>query len=54
LIGIKKSNPSKIELSLHNLAENSPEVKNHVLEKPEIVKKLLAMHQEWSRDVNPK
>ena len=54
LIGVKQANPSKIKLSLHNLAENNPEVKNHALEKPEVVKKLLAMHQEWSRDVNPK
>jgi hypothetical protein len=41
-------------LSLHNLAEATPEVKNHVQEQPEKVKELIALHVAWERDINGK
>jgi arylsulfatase A-like enzyme len=41
-------------LSLHNLAETAPEVKNHVQEQPEKVKELIALHDAWERDVSGK
>ena len=54
LIGVNQSDPSKNSLSLHNLAEVDPEVKDHALDRPEITKKLLSMHKEWTRTVTPR
>ena len=48
----KKSN--MMDLSLHNLAEPKPEVKDHAEEHPEIVKELTALHEEWENDLAPK
>ncbi|NQT36411.1 MAG: sulfatase-like hydrolase/transferase [Planctomycetes bacterium] len=39
---------------LGNLAEEMPEVKNHLKEQPEIVAELLALHKEWAEEVTPK
>jgi len=39
------------ELSLHNLAEPSPEVKDHHAEQPQVVKELQALHQAWQEQV---
>lgn len=38
-------------LKLHNLAEESPEVKNHAAEYPALVKRLKALHDEFTKDV---
>jgi arylsulfatase A len=37
--------------SLHRLAEPSPEVKDHSLEQPEIVRELNALHAVWEKSV---
>ena len=38
--------------SLHNLAEPSPEVKDHADEEPEIVRELTALHEDWEKNLN--
>jgi len=40
-------------LSLHNIAEKNPEQKNYIKEKPELVKRLKAMHDVWAKEVQP-
>lgn len=40
-----------VNYSLHNLAEDKPEVKNYAAEKPELVKRLTALHREWEQEV---
>ena len=42
---------SKVYLS--NLAEPHPETKNHALEQPQIVERLMALHEEWVKEVTP-
>ena len=44
----KTNTPS---LSLHNLAEPNPEVKDHAQEQPEIVKQLTALHEAWEKEL---
>jgi len=41
-------------LSLHNLAEPKPEVKDHAKEQPEIVRELTALHEAWERELESK
>jgi len=53
LIGVQPKNSDNPKLSLHNLADKQPEVKNHLKEQPEIVNRLKALHQEWEKDVTP-
>ena len=43
-----------MELSLRNLAEPSPEVKDHAKEQPERVKELIALHEAWEKEVGAK
>jgi arylsulfatase A len=43
-----------MELTLHNLAELNPEVKDHTNEQPEIVKELTALHKAWEKDLKSK
>ena len=43
-----------VNYSLHNLAEDKPEVKNYAAEKPELVKRLTALHREWEQEVKPR
>jgi len=38
-------------LSLHNLAESKPEVKDYAMERLEIVKELAALHEAWEKDL---
>jgi arylsulfatase A-like enzyme len=48
-------NKSKaMNLSLHNLAEPAPEVKDHAKERPEIVKELTTLHEAWQKDLDSK
>lgn len=51
LIGKLDAKTSAVTLSLHNLAEPSPEVKDHFREQPEIVMELQALHNVWEKDV---
>jgi arylsulfatase A-like enzyme len=39
---------------LANLADEEPERKNYIKEKPEIAEKLLKLHNEWIKEVMPK
>ena len=39
--------------SLGNLADPQPEKKNYIDEKPELTTKLLALHNEWAKEVQP-
>ena len=41
-------------VSLHNLAEEKPEVKNHAKEKPEKVSQLRALYSKWAEQVKMK
>ncbi|MEQ1825061.1 MAG: sulfatase-like hydrolase/transferase [Pirellula sp.] len=52
LIGKLDAKSSAVTLYLHNLAEPSPEVKDHSQEQPEVVSELLALHQAWLKDVS--
>ena len=52
LIGSNKPRKNgTLPLSLHNLAEVSPEVRNHAAEKPDLVKRLKRLHEEFEQDV---
>ncbi len=53
LIGVEPKNSDNPKLSLHNLADEQPEVKNHLKEQPEIADRLKALHEEWEKDVTP-
>ena len=50
---IGRKTPNKTKLSLHNLADDKPEVKNYIGEKPDLVQRLSVLHQEWEREVSP-
>ena len=41
-------------VSLHNLAEEKPEVKNHAKEKPEKASRLRALYSKWAEQVKMK
>ena len=43
-----------MRLSLHNLAEPKPEVKDHVTKQPEIVRELTALHEAWEKGLDSK
>ena len=43
-----------MHLSLHNLAEPMPEVKDHAKKQQEILKKLIALHEGWEKDLESK
>lgn len=40
--------------SLGNLSDPQPEKKNYIREKPDIAKRLQALHAEWLKEVEPK
>jgi len=42
------------QVTLHNLADAKPEVKNYAKEKSEIVDRLRMLHTAWAKDVTPK
>ena len=54
LIGAFEGKTGTMRLSLHNLAEPKPEVKDHANEQPEIVRELTALHEAWEKDLAPK
>ena len=47
LIGKGSRDGKEPRLSLHRLTGDEPEVKDYAAEKPELVKRLRAMHEEW-------
>jgi hypothetical protein len=40
--------------TLGNLTDAQPEKKNYINEKPELAKRLQALHDEWLKEVEPK
>ena len=52
LIATSNKRSNTMDLSLHNLAEANPEVKNHAAEHPEIVAMLKQLHETWTTDVS--
>jgi arylsulfatase A-like enzyme len=53
LIGMTDKKTGRFGLSLHNLAEAAPEVKDHAAEQPDLVRELTALHGAWEKDVTP-
>lgn len=53
LIGKGSRDGKKLSLSLHCLADDEPEVKDYAGEKPDLVKRLRARHEEWLGQVSP-
>lgn len=53
LIGQFNRRKKEYNFSLHNLADQRPEVVNHAKEKPEIVTRLRAIHDRWAKAVKP-
>ena len=53
LIGRDNRKTGQAATTLHNLAEDQPEVKNHAAAQPEIVARLTALHTAWAADVKP-
>jgi len=51
LIGTTNRKSGKTTMTLHNLAESQPEVKNHAADKPDIVTRLKSLHDAWANDV---
>ena len=52
LISEPDRNSGAVRFSLHNLADDKPEVIDYAKRKPALVKRLAAMHEEWHRDVS--
>jgi len=44
----------RAQVSLHNLADDEPEVTNYAKQKPEIVARLRRLHADWAEEVSPK
>jgi len=42
------------EVFLGNLADAQPELKNHADEKPEVVQKLMKLHEDWAKELEPR
>jgi arylsulfatase A-like enzyme len=53
LIGVQPKNAKEPQLSLHNLADDQPEVKDHFREQPEIAARLRSLHEAWVKEVTP-
>ena len=54
LIGVQPKNGSKAKVSLHNLADANPEVKDYAKEQPAVVARLTELHDQWDSDVSPR
>jgi hypothetical protein len=54
LIGVFNAKANQLRLSLHHLAEPSPEVKDHAQAQPQIVRELTALHEAWERSLGSK
>jgi arylsulfatase A-like enzyme len=48
----KNGNPAA-RMTLHNLADDEPEVRDYAKQRPDIVERLQALHEEWSKEVTP-
>jgi len=53
LLGETHRKTGAVKLSLHNLADDQPEVKNYAKDKPLLMKQLAALHEEWTKDLSP-
>lgn len=53
LIGVQQKKSNQAKLSLHNLAEDQPEVKNHLKEQAGIADRLQNLHDQWVKEVTP-
>lgn len=52
LIAEKVKKPGgEVRYSLHNLAEDQPEVKDHAGEKPAMVQELIKLHEAWAQEI---
>jgi arylsulfatase len=52
LLGFRnKATQKLLRLELRNLADPEPESKDYAKERPELVQRLLAMHETWSKEV---
>jgi arylsulfatase A-like enzyme len=51
LIANHNAKTNSPRLSLHHLAEPSPEVKDHAQEQPQLVRELTALHEAWERSL---
>jgi arylsulfatase A-like enzyme len=51
LLGVDRKEGGSTPLSLHNLADAEPEVKDYAGGKPEIVERLFRMHEAWASEV---
>jgi len=54
LIGIHNRKKNTWRTTLHHLAGEHPEVKDHAAERPELVQRLRALHEQWAREVQPR
>lgn len=54
LIGTFDPKAGVVRHSLHNLAEQKPEVKDHASRQPELVQELAALHEAWEKELNAK
>ena len=54
LIGVQPKNGNKVKVTLHNLADANPEVKDYAAEQPAIVARLTELHDQWDSDVSPR
>jgi arylsulfatase A-like enzyme len=54
LIGTLDKKTQTTRLSLHNLAESQPEVKDHATEQPALVSELKTMHETWAKQFDSK
>jgi arylsulfatase A-like enzyme len=54
LIGKMEPGSTEPGLTLHNLSDPEPEVKNHAAEHPERVARLREMHEKWISEVSPR
>ena len=46
-----RNDASKLKFALYNLAGDKPEQKDYAKEKPNIVKRLVKLHDKWAEDV---
>lgn len=53
LIGLHNRKQNNYRMTLHNLADAQPEVKDHAKARPELVERLRKLHDAWAEDVRP-
>jgi arylsulfatase A-like enzyme len=53
LIGDDRENAAEPKLSLRRISDEKPEAKDHLVEQPEVVARLKALHDAWASGVTP-